>query len=1134
MSLKPAVAGLIPQTGPTPDAKRRRRWSRAVLPVVLLILGVLWFAPMVVARSDLRNRFVREATADLRGRVTVGGVSLGWFSPVELRDVVVKDEQGRTLLAVPKVTGSKTLAGLLRDRSDPGEFTADGPTVEIVCEKGTTNLEDAIANLLKDDGTPPGPTRTPLSVRVTGGKVVLRDADSQKAWQFESVEAAVTVPRERTSPVHVKVTAAAPGQLDADLSIGDGGQAKLVAADFPLDALAPLLRRADPGLAIGGRLTADLTAKWSGSAVHLDGTASARDLELAGPYFNGDRLKLASVELPLKLETAGRTIRVERAELTCDAGTLTVAGTFAPDSLDKLLDNHGVHLEADVDLAKVAALLPRLLRIREGTAVREGRLTAKLTSRNTPAGTTWDGDVHTAALKATRDGKDVAWEQPLSVEFSGRVPPGHLPVFDKLVCKSDFIAVNAAGSPESFRAAANVYLGRLTSRLSEFVDLGGHQLDGEASAWLVAGRKPDGAFRIEGGVKLQNLVFADRDGHGLREPALEVKAAVAGHLTPAGPVRVESGSLALAAGPDTLDVGLLEPVADVKAFATGKLSLKLAGDLGRWRSRAGGFVSIPKHYVLGGVTTASGTVRLEAGALAVDQLTLGVRNARFRGAGVDLDEPSLTASADLLVNRATGGITFANLAVGTAALTLSAGTLAVEPQSNGPPAVVGSGTAAADLTRLGRTLRLPTDPKGSEALRGRATGPVRFRWSGSVTTFSVTLDVKDFAYGDPAKTGIAEPSLKVLAEGHYDEALDAVNFGRARVERPGLVVEGTGGMAKFDATQDVFFDGKVTYSFAELGPELRKALGDGFQATGRGEGPLTLRGSLSPRPTKPGVPPSGFAGMTGSAGVGWTSVRAYGFDVGAGDLTAKLVGGTLTVTPITATIGGGKATLTPTARLDPAPMELSFAKGKVVDRTKLTPPVCASVLGYALPAIANSAQAEGELSVVLDDNRVPLDDPRKAVGKGQILIHRATVGPGPVVGEIARLLGATGTTITLANETAVPVRVEGGRVHHENLTLTVNGYVIRTNGSVGFDGSLAMVADVPVPAASLKNNPALQKALAGKVVKVPVGGTLAKPAVDQRQFQAAIAELARGAAKDVGKDLLHKELEKLFPGMPKK
>jgi hypothetical protein len=81
-----------------------------------------------------------------------------------------------------------------------------------------------------------------------------------------------------------------------------------------------------------------------------------------------------------------------------------------------------------------------------------------------------------------------------------------------------------------------------------------------------------------------------------------------------------------------------------------------------------------------------------------------------------------------------------------------------------------------------------------------------------------------------------------------------------------------------------------------------------------------------------------------------------------------------------------------------------------------------------------------------------------------------------------------------------------------------------------------MVADVPIPGSfpGLKNSPVLKKALEGKIVKVPVTGTMAKPVVDQHQFQSAAAALIREAAKSVGNDLLHKELDKLFPGMPKK
>jgi hypothetical protein len=245
----------------------------------------------------------------------------------------------------------------------------------------------------------------------------------------------------------------------------------------------------------------------------------------------------------------------------------------------------------------------------------------------------------------------------------------------------------------------------------------------------------------------------------------------------------------------------------------------------------------------------------------------------------------------------------------------------------------------------------------------------------------------------------------------------------------------------------------------------------------------------------------------------------------------SLKSGVLTTSPVRAAFGGGQITATPTVRIDPEPSELSLAKGRVVDRAKLTPQACASALGYALPLIARASQAEGELSVNLDDNRVPLAAPERATVRGQIVVHRAVVGAGPVMTEIAKLLGAQNTSMTLANEMTVPVRVENGRVHHENFRVTVNGYAVGTTGSVGFDGSLSLIADVPIPGTfpGFKNNPAVAKALTGKVVKVPIAGTVSQPRLDPRGFNAAVEGVVRDAVKDAGRDLLKKELDKVMP-----
>jgi len=1095
----------------------------------LLLVAGLWFAPLIASKAGLHNRAARQALADFKGTVEIGSASLGWFSSVELHDVVVKDTQGRTLLAAPKITSSKSLSSLLRDRSDLGDFDIERPVIEIVFENGTTNLEDSIAAYLKDESSPAA-QRSSVLVKVAGGKIILHDGGSPST--FEAVEASVAVPAARAEAIAVKVQATnAGGNVNADVSIGDKSSAKLTATGFPLESLLPIIKRGEPSTTLSGKLTADIIAAWSNdekrrTVASVEGLASIRDLDLGGSWLQGDRLKLAAAELPIKAEISGRRILIDKADLKCDIGSLSAAGSLdADESFDKLFDKPGAKLEGEIDLAKLATMLPKLLRVRDGTAIREGKVNVKCASQATPNGTTWDGSVQTSALKAQRDGKLIEWKEPLTIEFIGRVPAGHLPTFDKLVCRSDFIAINAKGSPESFRGAANIYLDRLSARLGEFVDLRGAKLTGEGSAWVVASHSPDGPFKCDVGVELKQFAFTDGTHRGINEPALSLKASAMGQWPAQGAIRLDTGSLNLSAGADAAELKLVEAIADARNLENGKLSAKVSGDLGRWMARVRGFVGVPA-YTFGGQTTATGTVRFAKDLIAVDHLTLGIDQARFKGAGLDLNEPRLDASAELAIRPT--GVEFTHFHIASQVLNLADGNLTIETPADGKTAVSGVGPAVTDLYRLGRTLKIASDPKGSDALHGRGTGPIQFRWQGDSTIFGGTLDVKDFAYGDPKTSGVSEPNLKLDLDARYDQTPDKLTFNRAKLERSGLGIDAKGSVAKFDSTQDVALDGALVYDLAKLTPDLRSALGGGFQATGQGSRPFTVSGSFG----------SGnlFAKLNADAGLAWESIHAYGFDVGKSDFTMKIAGGKAAISPIYATFAGGKCGIEPSVRLDPEPAELVFAKRPVVDHAKITPAVCASALGYALPVIANSAQATGELSAAIDDNHIPLADMKKAVVKGNLVIHKATIGPGPVITEIVKLLGSPSTTMTLANDMMVPVRVEGGRVYHENFAVTVNGYTIKTNGSVGFDGSLSMVADVPIPGTfpGLKNNPVLKKAVEGKIVKVPLAGTMAKPVIDRAAFQTAVMNLAKESMKGIGKELLNKELEKLFPVPTKK
>lgn len=1149
-----------------PRKSRRTRWLVRLLPVVTLLLLCVWFAPAVVAKTELRNTFARKALAHVRGSVEVGGASLGWLSPVELRDVVIKDETGRAMVTAPKITSQKSLLALARNQAEPGEFTVENPTIAVVCEKHTTNVEGAFAEYMKETAAP-APTRTPVALKITGGTLTITDAETGKTTSVEGIAATANIPASRAEPITATVTATTGG-INADVSIGDSSSAKLIAVGLPLETFAPLLKRADPGLSLGGSITTDLRVTWGKdangrAAVTAAGTASAKQLAISAPQLNGDTLTFDSAELPLDIELAGRSLRVRAFDLKCDVGTVSVAGTFDPDeAAEHLFMRAGLSVHANVELAKLASKLPKLLRLKEGTELREGKLEVKLASVSDAGGTIWKGKIDTSSLKATRDGKPIAWEQPLHVEFLGRYAKGQLPTFEKLICTSDFVAVNARVTPETVQAAANIYLHKLGDRLRDFVDLGGFTLDGEAAASLVGRRERDGAFRAGATVELRNFAFTDRNGKGLTEPALKLELAATGKAPDAGPVQLATASATLTANGDELQLSLVEPVANVRELSSGSVDVHVRGELARWKSRAAAVVSIPK-FDIGGSVDARGRARLAADRVTVDRLTVALVKPKLER-WISLDEPNMSATGDLTFTRATNVATFTKLTINSVPLSVTNGTLSFEPQPNGDVVIGGNGQCVVELNRAGKVVGLYADPNGPDALSGRGVGPLRFRYDGGNTAFGGGLDVTDFGYGPKPQYVWFEPTLRLDVDGTYSDPGDSVTLAVAKAERPGLALDAKGTLAKITATRDVNFTGTVRYDWDKLTPLVRGFVGQSFTATGTGSRAFALSGQLEPggaaqvvAPTpqpktggpialkapgsapvpKPAPIPTGpsiFAALSGEAAVGWQSIRAYGFDIGTGELNAKMTRGTAVVAPITATFGGGRVTLAPTLVLGATPFAVTLAKGTVIDHTKLTPSATAGALGYALPAIANSGVAEGEISATIDENRIVLTDINQSNLKGTLVIHKATVGLTPVAAQVANILGAKATTMTLVDNSTVPVQVANGRVHHQNFAVRISGTTFHTSGSVGFDDTLDLVVDVPLPKdlPVLKNNSVLLKAVAGKVVKVPIKGTLTKPELDPHAFNEAVIALAREGAKEVGKDLLEGELRKLFPGMP--
>jgi len=292
-------------------------------------------------------------------------------------------------------------------------------------------------------------------------------------------------------------------------------------------------------------------------------------------------------------------------------------------------------------------------------------------------------------------------------------------------------------------------------------------------------------------------------------------------------------------------------------------------------------------------------------------------------------------------------------------------------------------------------------------------------------------------------------------------------------------------------------------------------------------------------PHSPGDKPDddSFAGATGRVRFTSPGGDFSGFVTGPSQVDAELADGLVRVSPLAIDVSGGRVNIAPRLQLK-EPWLLEVDPGRVIDHVHVSPEMCNNWLKFAMPVLAGATQVEGEFSLELQHVSVPLAAPKTGESAGTISIHSIELGPGPLVEqfmpvidklrEFARLkkrepLGR----LSIARDSQVEFRVAEGRVHHQGLRFELPQMTVETQGSVGFDESLAMTAEIRLPDRWLGEGP-LAEMLKSQPLKLPISGTLKKPKVDMPEFRQLNREALGNTARDLLRSGVRRELNRLL------
>ena len=170
---------------------------------ILIVCAAVALLPQwLVSASGVRQLIVRSVP-NLRGDVFVGAASIGWYTPLRIRDIELRSARsGPTPIRIGSIEGTQGLLGIIRKGGRLGLITVNDTELHLAYDENhVSNLQETIgikpqANQLSnklENSTPPpqqpkGPTDERVRIAVKDARIRIDGPWTSTPWESEAIE----------------------------------------------------------------------------------------------------------------------------------------------------------------------------------------------------------------------------------------------------------------------------------------------------------------------------------------------------------------------------------------------------------------------------------------------------------------------------------------------------------------------------------------------------------------------------------------------------------------------------------------------------------------------------------------------------------------------------------------------------------------------------------------------------------------------------------------------------------------------------------------------------------------------------------------------------------------------------------
>lgn len=791
--------------------------------------------------------------------------------------------------------------------------------------------------------------------------------------------------------------------------------------------------------------------------------------------------------------------------------------------------------------------------------------------------------VQLGGLQADMQGRRIAWDQAFSAELDVSGNAQGLPSL-RLLCNSEFCQIDGSGDLQDGRLTAQVDLDKMEQRLSEWFVLPLDSLTGSAQAAVAWKLNEANRLAASGSLRTTPMRIVHRNGR-LEEPAWDGELSTVAQLDGTTILQLDRLQASLKSDEESLVFQVLEPIAfgnnpaDLSRPAA-PMILKLTGELQRWQRRGQLFAGFDPGIQVGG------KIALDVQG-AIDTKHVELTTADWVSEPFQVTSGETVFQESKMIGKFQGRFDSSDLAkLQVDQLIVRADSFAVQAQDQANPDASGRRGQAAfrvDPARMMTSVRIPASsnsnnpnpssptptllgsngtqiPSSQPSVNSTSSNAAPMRVTGDITgqmdwsldasqiQWHLVTQAKDLRAVQPiaqrnpnqlVSTGVnnpsetllwAEPQAVVTLDGGYRFSDGDLQLPQVLVQTEWLAYGGIAEMKTIGKDTTVRSQGNLTYDAASVAQRLRPYTGGTVAATGQRTQPLEITWTSGPNLKWTDA-------LAARSSIGWDSANVVGIDIGGADIPLVVEKGKF-VSQAEFPVSQGVLRWNLDGDLAADPIVIRQSQQRVIENVAITRQMCQGWLKFVAPLLADVTSVQGNLSLDIDRAEIyPTDSIRQTVA-GRVMVQGANVGPGPLADQILALVmqirnlrrgagasdgGGQPTSWLTLPEQNIPFAVERGRVTHKDMRIQAGDVLVTTSGSVGLDGSLELIAGIPILKEWVDKTPALQP-LAGQMIQIPIRGTVQRPQLDssgliQLAQQLATSALAGAAQKQIDKGL---------------